>query len=68
MGASLFNLSLDMNSDPTIAILEVYMGAYGRLSAAGQNRLIRLLELIQRMTPDQLTFALAEIREIEPTV
>jgi len=53
-----------MSSNPAAAVLQTYTGAYGRLTAAGQNRLIRLLELMQRMTPDQLTLALTEIREL----
>lgn len=53
-----------MLSNPTTAILQTYLGAYGRLTAAGQYRLITVLELVQRMTPDQLTLALAEIREL----
>lgn len=53
-----------MLSNPTTAILQAYLGAYGRLTAAGQYRLITVLELVQRMTPDRLTLALAEIREL----
>ena len=49
---------------PGAAILQTYVGPYGRLTATGQCRLIRILELMQRMTPDQLAIALAEIREL----
>ena len=62
MGAS-YNQPV-MPNDPTAAVIQTYIGPYGRLTAAGQNRLIRLLELMQRMTPSQLAQALAEIREL----
>ena len=57
-----------MINDPAAAILQTYVGPYGRLTATGQYRLIKLLELMQRMTPDQVTMGLSEIREIKPTV
>lgn len=53
-----------MLSNETVAILELY--PYGLLTAAAQYRLIDLLQVVQRMTPDQVALALSEIRELKP--
>lgn len=53
-----------MLSDETVSILELY--PYGQLTRGAQYRLIDLLQVVQRMTPDQLALALSEIRELKP--
>ena len=53
---------------PTLAILDAYQGSYGNLTHNGQARLIRILECIQSMRPAEIQLALAEIRELEPTL